>query len=99
MNLKVLTLAMLALPATVIPVAAAPFCTGGTGVNLSFGFMIGPQYSEEDRADLARTQLRRHGVDATRVEFWNGCLRAFVRQPDGSEKMEFYDPDTFQQVY
>lgn len=99
MNLKTLALVLLAVPALSVPAVAAPFCTGGAGVNLSFGFMIGPQYTEEDRANLAMMQLRRHGVDATRVEFWNGCLRAYVRKPGGGEVMEFYDPDTFRQVY
>lgn len=99
MKPKTLAIVLLALALTAGPAAAAPFCTGGTGVNLSFGFMIGSKYTETDRAELALMELRRHGVDATRVEFWNGCLRAFVRQPGGGEKMEFYDPDTFQQLY
>lgn len=102
MNIKTLALVLLALPAMSAPAAAVPFCTGGTGVtsdfNTSFGIRIG-RYTEEERGELARQQLRQRGVDATRVEFWNGCLRAYVRQPGGGEAMEFYDPTTFRQVF
>ena len=99
MNIKTLAFALAAIPATAVSAVAAPFCTGAAGVNLSFGFMIGSQYTEEDRTDLAQIELRRRGVDATRVEFWNGCLRAYVRRPGSGEVMEFYDPDTYEQVF
>ena len=42
--------------------------------------------------------LSDRGVDATRVEEWGGLIRAFVRSPDGSTSMQFFDPDTLQQV-
>jgi hypothetical protein len=44
-------------------------------------------------------ELNQQGVDATRVEKWNGCLRAFVRQPGGGEIMQFFDPQTLRQVF
>jgi len=98
MNTKLLAFALTAIILTAGPAAAAPFCNGGTNV-LSFGFHIGPAYSERELADLAKMELQRQGVDASRVEFWNGCLRAFVRQPGGGETMEFYDPDTLRRVW
>lgn len=41
--------------------------------------------------------LRSMGVDATRVEDWNGCIRAFVRT-NGGETMQYFDPDTFERL-
>jgi hypothetical protein len=79
---------------------AAPFCTDmRSGVHIEFGFSIGGEFSESEQNQFDLMQLRRHGVDATRVERWNGCIRAFVRQPGGGERMEFYDPNTFEQVF
>jgi hypothetical protein len=87
------------LAVAVVPVHAAPFCLGtGSGLQFEFGISIG-KLSNEDRNELDLMVLRRRGVDATRVERWNGCLRAFVRQPGGGEIMEYYDPDTYQRVY
>jgi hypothetical protein len=80
------------------PAMAAPFCSG-SGVTFSFGFRIGEEMTEREKANLAMIQLRREGVDTDRVEFWNGCLRAFVQQPGGGETMEYYDPHTFERVY
>lgn len=80
------------------PAMAAPFCSE-SGVTLSFGIQIGEEMTEREKADLAMIQLRREGVNTNRVEFWNGCLRAFVQQPGGGETMEFYDPHTFERVY
>lgn len=42
--------------------------------------------------------LANHGVKASSVEDWNGCIRAYVTNPDGSTTMSFYDPSTLQQV-
>lgn len=80
--------------------AAVPFCNDmRPGVHIEFGFSIGGELTESEQNEFDLMQLRRHGVDATRVERWNGCIRAFVRQPGGGERMEFYDPNTFEQVF
>ena len=93
-----LTAAMLiALGAMTAPTLAAPFCSGSSGIR--FSITLGKKLTEREEAEFAMIQLRRTGVDATRVEFWNGCLRAFVRQPGGGEAMEFYDPETLERVY
>jgi hypothetical protein len=39
-------------------------------------------------------RLKQAGIDAERVETWNGCLRVFT--PDG---MRFFDPDTLEEVF
>ncbi len=85
---------------TLAPVAAAPFCTDSrAGFSIEFGVGAGRVFSENDSNDFDMMELRRMGVDATRVERWNGCIRAFVRQPGGGEAMQFYDPNSFERVF
>ncbi|MNY82203.1 hypothetical protein D3C86_2241690 [compost metagenome] len=55
--------------------------------------------SGEDRDNFDLMHLRQQGVDATRVERWNGCIRAFVRKPGGGEEMQFFEPGTYRPVY
>jgi hypothetical protein len=38
--------------------------------------------------------LRDEGIDALSVEGWSGCVRAEVRQPNGSTRTEFFDPSS-----
>jgi hypothetical protein len=100
MTLKRLLATAAVLVATGTAVQAAPFCTDmRSGVRIEFGFSFGQVFTESEQNDFDLMELRRRGVDATRVERWNGCIRAFVRQPGGGERMEFYDPNTFEQVF
>ncbi|WDR00926.1 hypothetical protein PSC71_09385 [Devosia sp. J2-20] len=93
-GLAVLTLSLLA----TLP-AAALQCSGtGGSVTFSFGFNVG-EFSEQERAEFDLMILKRMGVDATRVERWGDCLRAFVRKPEGGEEMQFFNPDTYERVY
>ena len=77
------------------PSFAAPFC-----VDDSIGLQVayGDNYTDEERETFDTMGLRRTGVDATRVERWNGCIRAWVRTPDGREEMRFFQPGTFRPV-
>ena len=82
------------------PAAAAPFCTGSSpGVQSAFGLTIGGPYTEEEQNSFDEMHLRQQGVDVTRVERWNGCIRAFVRKPGGGEEMRFFEPGTYRPVY
>lgn len=82
------------------PAAAAPYCSGDAPGRLSsFGLTIGGTYTVEEQASFDMMRLRQMGVDATRVERWNGCIRAFVRKPGGGEEMQFFEPGTYRQVY
>lgn len=81
------------------PALAVPFCVGGSANGIGAEIIIGGKMKEADRMEFALMALRRQGVDATRVEIWNGCYRAFVRNGSGGEVMEFYDPDTLRQVF
>lgn len=79
---------------------AAPFCDGAfESGRVEFGFSFGGKMSTEDRNDFDLMHLRQRGIDATRVERWNGCIRAFVRKPGGGEEMQFFEPGTYRQVY
>jgi len=80
--------------------AAAPFCDGAFDrTELEFGFSIGGRYSDDERNNFDMMHLRQRGVDATRVERWNGCIRAFVRKPGGGETMQFFEPGTYREVF
>ena len=76
--------------------ALALSCNGG-GFDLSFS--IGEPFTEQDNADMDLFRLRATGVDASSVEYWNGCIRAFVKNEDRpGEHMEFFDPRTLRRV-
>lgn len=100
--MKRLLFALAPLALTLLATPAFAVTCDDTGnesaIGFQFGFHLGEPYTEADQAEFDRMELRRHGVEATRVERWNGCLRAWVEQPGGGEIMEFYDPRTFQRV-
>jgi hypothetical protein len=73
------------------PSLAAPICSGSFGLSREL-------YSEEDINDYNYNMLRGKGVDVISAEIWGGCIRAFVRQADGREVMEFYEPTNFRRV-
>ncbi|WP_240233497.1 hypothetical protein [Devosia lacusdianchii] len=52
----------------------------------------------EGQARLDKQRLREVGVVATSTERWNGCIRAYVTQPEGGQVMEFYDPATLRRL-
>lgn len=97
------TLPVLALLAvTSVPALAAPFCVDNrTSVSITMGFGDKFDRNAEERSlnDSDLRTLQRMGVDATSVERWNGCIRAFVRNADGSQSMAYFDPNTMKQVW
>lgn len=84
--------------AAVLPAQAAFCVDDDSAVTLEFGLRFGAPYTEQERNDLDLMRLRQDGVDATRVERWNGCIRAFVRKPEGGEEMQFFDPNNYRRV-
>lgn len=102
MGLKPFAIALSLLTLAAAPAAAAPFCTGlptTPGLHISFGVSIGGSYSEKQSNEFDLMELRRRGVDATDVERVNGCLRAYVRNPNGiGERMEYYEPGSYRRV-
>jgi hypothetical protein len=84
-----LTLALLA--ATATPALAVPACSGSFALDMEY-------YTEADLNEFNLDLLRSIGVDAIRAEVWGGCIRAFVRLPDGGEEMQFYEPLNLRRV-
>ncbi len=102
MKLSSAAIAVAVLAFGAVPAMAAPFCIGGgnrPGVHVSLSFHVGDEYTQSEIATFDLMALRKLGIDATRVERWNGCLRAFVREENGHEAMQFYDPITLERVY
>jgi hypothetical protein len=81
--------------------AFAVQCTD-TGSTFSFTYEDSNgqlKINEADKNEYDQTMLRQRGVDAVRVEQWGGCVRAFVRMPDGTEEMQFFNPGSYTRAY
>ncbi|HTM76005.1 MAG TPA: hypothetical protein VL133_00030 [Devosia sp.] len=74
-------------------ISSAANSSGGAGV-----FGDGSAEYREFMADTILTRLQQSGVPATSVEEWGSLVRAFVTQPDGTEAMQFFAPDTLKPV-
>lgn len=72
-----------------------------TGNVMSFEYVVGDEIkvNESDRNDYDLTELRQRGVDAVRVERWGNCVRAYVRLPDGTQEMQFFNPGSYTRAY
>lgn len=82
------------------PAAAAPFCTGDSpGVQSALGLTFGGPYTAEEQNSFDEMHLRQMGVDVVSVERWNGCIRAFVRKPEGGQEMRFFEPGSYRPVF
>jgi hypothetical protein len=97
--LAALGLVTLAVSAT--PALATPRCDSQDSVTASIEIGTnGRRFLDTtDQFETYKMLLNQQGVAATRVEKWNGCLRAFVTQPGGGEVMQFFDPQTLRQVF
>lgn len=49
-------------------------------------------------ADENELRVRGLGLNVQRVEEWNNCIRAYVRNPDGTQSTMYFDPTTLRQV-
>lgn len=81
-----------------MPAAAAMCQDGRPGMVVTFGIHVGEPFTESEKANFDLMRLRQAGVDATSVEYWSGCIRAYVRKPGGGEEMQFFDPVTLRRV-
>jgi hypothetical protein len=72
------------------------------GLTIEFGFEAGNGKSSSFRDSdetLWKMQLKQHGVDAWSVKRTDdGCLEAYVQNPDGSWNTQYYDERTFELV-
>jgi hypothetical protein len=96
--LGLLGVALTAAPA----LAAMTNCAGGQdepGIHFGFGFHFGEPFTEDEEMQFAQMRLEAKGYDVVRTELWGSCIRAFIRNRDGSgTHMEFFDPDTLEPV-
>ncbi len=99
--LKSALVALAALILLTSPTLALPFCDEQSGSLFQFGVSTddGPIFTEQERTDMYLMRLKRQGVDAVAADIWNGCIRATVRQGNGSLHFEFYQPSTLERIY
>ncbi|MEQ1769009.1 MAG: hypothetical protein ABL879_04155 [Devosia sp.] len=78
--------------AMAVPSIAAPsstaYCIGGTSSNIDL--------ARDSNRILA--QLRADGVDATQLGMFGDCLKAYVTDKDGTQKIAYFDPTTLEQI-
>lgn len=85
--------------ATLAGAAAPAFAEANTAIGLDdFNGEESDQSSYETAAQNILSRLRDQGVNASSVESWGGKVRAFVTLEDGRQVMQFFAPDTLQQV-
>jgi len=68
------------------------------GISFSRSSMLGGRYDEQTRDQFDEMRLKQDGVDVASVDRWNGCIRAFVRKPEGGQEMQYFDPRTYKRV-
>lgn len=83
--IKTLALSLLVSCALAAPALAVPVCSGSFALDHEW-------YTEAEINDYNEDLLRGIGVDVQHAEIWGGCIRAFVRLPDGTEEMQFFEP-------
>nr|WP_295883554.1 hypothetical protein [uncultured Devosia sp.] len=89
--IKTIALALMASTIAATPALAVPVCSGNFALDDEW-------HTESELNDFNLDLLRSTGVDAVRTEVWGGCIRAWVRLPDGSEEMQFYEPLNLRRV-
>ena len=98
--LSVCALALLTTPAWAEGRARCDADDNTPGLHFEFSISGGNVKRDRDTdKQLWKMQLRQHGIDArdvTRTD--DGCLEAFVQNPDGSWNTQYYDEKTFRLV-
>jgi hypothetical protein len=74
-----------------LPVFAAPAPVESSDVDTSY-------LTDEIANDYTLLRLHEKGINAASIEEWNGLVRAYVIQDDGTQAMQFFDPDTLAPV-
>ena len=103
-------LSRLILPLCAVALLVTPAMAGGRarcdaddnkpGLKIEFGFGFGGGKRDiETEKQIWKMQLKQHGVNARDVSRTDdGCLEAYVQNPDGSWNTQYYDEDTFELV-
>jgi len=87
---RTIALSLAALALMSAPALAAA-CSGSFALDKKY-------YSERNMNEYNMSLLQGRGVDVTRAEMWGGCIRAWVRLPNGQEEMQFFEPLTLRRV-
>lgn len=89
---RILALTTAALVAGVaLPAFAAPAPVDASDIDNSY-------VTDAVANDYTLLRLHEKGINATSIEEWNGLVRAYVTQDDGSQAMQLFDPDTLAPV-
>lgn len=74
--------------------------TDQAGLKIEFHFGFGDVDDPQMDEQLHQMELkRRYGIDARSVRtVGDGCLEAFIQNPDGSWRNEYFDPDDYRQM-
>lgn len=83
--IKTIALALTATALMAAPALAGVACSGSFALDKEW-------HTEAEINDYNEILLRGIGVDVVEAEIWGGCIRAFVRMPDGTEEMQFFEP-------
>ena len=93
------TVIALVAAATLAGAAAPAFAEPTTAIGLDdSNGEESDQSSYDTAAQNILSRLRDNGVNANAVEDWGGLVRAFVTLEDGRQVMQFFTPDTLEQV-
>lgn len=89
---SILALATAALVAgAALPAFAAPAPVESSDTDKSY-------LTDEIANDYTLLRLHEKGINAASIEEWNGKIRAFVVQEDGTQAMQLFDADTLAPV-
>ena len=95
------TLVALGMLALATAPSYALFCDTSSddyGISFSGSSQLGGRYNEQLRDQFDEMRLKQDGVDVASVDRWNGCIRAFVRKPEGGQEMQYFDPRTYKRL-
>lgn len=93
------TVVALLAAASLVGVAAPAFAEPNTALGLDdFNGELSDQSGYDTAAQNILARLQDQGINATAVEDWGGLVRAYVTLEDGRQVMQFFAPDTLQQV-
>lgn len=74
-----------------LPAFAAPVPVESSDVDASY-------LTDEVANDYTLLRLHEKGINAASIEEWNGLVRAYVIQDDGTQAMQLFDADTLAPV-
>ncbi len=102
--MRLVTLAAIVLVLAATPALARERCNvdrspPGLKIEFHVGFGTGVNDPQMDEQIYQMELKRRHGIVARSVRTTgDGCLEAFVQNPDGTWRNEYYHPKTYERM-